>query len=140
VSEPAATSDLIKFGMALLGSGAARNARRSIKSRVRVALLQAAAALCVMAALGCAMGGLWSYAAPIRGEAGALLAVAGVFAVIALGALGLVWRAGKKPSRRPASGSGGNTMLGEALSLFKRHKALGLIAALLAGVVVGSEG
>jgi hypothetical protein len=31
-------------------------------------------------------------------------------------------------------------MLGEALSLFKQHKAFGLIAALLAGVVVGSEG
>ncbi len=30
-------------------------------------------------------------------------------------------------------------MLREALGLFKQHKALGLIAALLAGVVVGRE-
>jgi hypothetical protein len=86
------------------------------------------------------MGALWSYAAPILGEASALLAVAGVFAVIALGALGLARRAGKKPSRPPAFGFGGDAMLGEALSLFKQHKALGLIAAVLAGVVVGSEG
>jgi len=43
-------------------------------------------------------------------------------------------------TKRPAFGSGGNAMLGEALSLFKQHKALGLIAALLAVVVIGSEG
>jgi hypothetical protein len=133
-------SDLIKLGIAFFGTGAARDARRSVRSVVRVALLQAAAALCVLAAVGCAIGALWSYAAPILGGAGALLAVAGVFAVIALGALGLAWRAGKKPSRRPALGFGGDAMLGEALSLFKQHKALGLIAAVLAGVVVGSEG
>ena len=95
MSGSAATSDLVKLALAWLQSGAARNATQSVKSLVRVALLQTVAAFCVMASLGCALGALWTYAAPILGRAGALLAGAGVFGVIALAALGLAWRAGK---------------------------------------------
>ena len=133
----AATNDLIKLALALLQTGAARNARESIKLLAHIVLLQTVAALCVFAAFGCAMGALLIYATPILGGAGALLAGAGVFAVIALAALGLAWRAGRKRSRSPAIGSGADAVLAEAASLFKQHTGLALAAALLAGVFVG---
>ena len=132
-------SDLIKIGLALLGTGAARDARRSIISFVRSTLLQMGAAVCALAAVGCAAGALWIYAAPILGGAGALLTIAGVFAVIALGAVGLAWNAGKTPPRRPSQGSGGEALLGEAANLLRQHTGSALIAALLAGVVVGAK-
>jgi hypothetical protein len=132
VSGSAATSDLVKLALALLQSGAARNAQQSIKSLIRVALLQTVAAFCVIAALGCALGALWIYAAPILG--GAI-----VFGVMALVAFGLAWRAEKSRSRSPALGSAGDATLAAATSLFKQHVGLALVAALLAGVFVGSE-
>ncbi len=139
MSGSATTSDLVKLALAWLQSGAARDARQSLKVLVRVALLQTVAALCVMASLGCALGALWSYAAPILGGAGALLAGAGVFAVIALAALGLAWRAGRTRPRSPTLGSQGDASLAAAASLFKQHTGLALFAALLAGVFAGSE-
>ena len=87
MSGSAATSDLVKLALAVLQTGVARNAQRSIKLLVRVALLQTVAALCVIAALGCALAALLIYARPILGAGGALLAGAGAFAVIALAAL-----------------------------------------------------
>jgi len=139
VSGSAATSDLAKLALAWLQVGAARNATQSVKSLVRIALLQAVAALCVLASLGCALGALWTYAAPILGRAGALLAGAGVFGVIALAALGLAWRAGRMRSPTPALGSEGDALLAGAASLFKQHAGLALLAALLAGIFLGGE-
>jgi hypothetical protein len=139
VSGSAATSDLARLALAWLQTGAARNATQSVKSLVRVALLQAVAALCVLASLGCALGAVWTYAAPILGRAGALLAGAGVFGVIALAALGLAWRAGRMRSRSPALGSGGDALLAAAASQFKQHTGLALVAALLAGIFLGGE-
>jgi hypothetical protein len=139
VSGSVATSDLVKLAVALLQTGAARNATQSVKSLVRVALLQTVAAFCVIGSFVCALGALWTYAAPILGRAGALLAGAGVFGVIALAALGLAWRAGKTRSRSPTLGSGGDAPLAAAANLFKQHTGLALLAALLAGVFVGGE-
>ena len=139
MSGSVATSDLVRLALALLQTGAARNATQSVKSLVRVALLQMVATFCVIAAFVCALGALWTYAAPILGAAGALLAGAGVFGVIALAALGLAWRAGKMRSRSPTLGSGGDASLAAAASLFKQHTGLALLAALLAGVFVGGE-
>jgi hypothetical protein len=139
VSGSAAASDLVKLTLALLQTSAARNATQSFKSLVRVALLQTVAAFCVIASLVCALGALWTYAAPILGVVGALLAAAGVFGVIALAALGLAWRAGKTRSRSPTLGSAGDAPLAAAANLFKQHTGLALLAALLAGVFVGGE-
>lgn len=135
----AAVSDFAKLALAVLQTDAARNAQQSIKLLVRLALLQTVAALCVIAALGCAMGALLIYARPILGGAGALLAGAAVFAVIAFAALGLAWRAGKMRSRSPAVGSGGDAALAAAARQFKEHTGLALAAALLAGVYLGGE-
>ena len=60
MSGSAATSDLVKLALAALQTGAARNAQQSIKLLVRLALLQMVAALCVVAALDCALGALWT--------------------------------------------------------------------------------
>jgi hypothetical protein len=139
VSGSAATSDLVKLAFVALQTGAARNAQQSVKRLVRLASLQAAAALCVVAALGCAMGALWACVAPILGAAGALLAGAGVFGVIALAAYILAWRTEKMRPRSPAPGAEGEATLAAAASLFKQHAGLALVAALLAGVFVGSE-
>ncbi len=137
MSGSAATSDLIKLALALLQTGAARNAEESVKLLVRIALLQMVAALCVFAGVGCAVGALSIYVTAILGGAGALLAGAGVFAVIALAVFGLARRAGTRRSRSPAIGSGADAALAEAASLFKQHTGLALMAALLAGVFVG---
>ena len=139
MSGSAAASDLAKLALAVLQSGAARNAQQSIKLLARVALLQAVVALCVIAALGCALGALLIYAKPILGGAGALLAGAGVFIAFALAALGLAWRSEKMRARSPAIGSGGDAALAAAASLFKQHTGLALAAALLAGVFLGGE-
>ncbi len=139
MSESAATGDLVRLALAVLQSCAARSARDSVQLLLRIALMQTAAALCVFAALGCAMSALLIYARPILGGAGALLAGAGVFAVFALAAFGLAWRAGRKRWRSPAIGSRADTALATAASLFKQHTGLALSAALLAGVLVGSE-
>ncbi|MGA2495166.1 MAG: hypothetical protein ABSF67_19865 [Roseiarcus sp.] len=139
MSGSAATSDLVKLALVVLQTGAARSAQQSIKLLVRVALLQTVAALCVIAALGCAGGALLIYLAPIIGGAGALLAGAGVFGVLALAAFGLAWRAGKMRSRSPVLGSGGDAALAAAANLFKQHTGLALVAALLAGVFLGGE-
>jgi hypothetical protein len=139
VSGSAAASDLVKLALALLQTSAVRNASQSIKTLVRVALLQTVAAVCLLASLGCALGALWSYAAPILGRAGALLAGAGVFGVIALAALGLAWRVGKSRPRSPAIGYTGDATLAVAANLLKQHTGLALMAALLAGVFLGGE-
>jgi hypothetical protein len=137
VSDPAATNDLFKLALVLLQAGGMRNARQSIKSLARTALLQTVAALCVIGALGCALGALLIYATPILGGAGALLVGAGVFAIIALSVFGLAQRAGRRRTRLPTIGSGADAALAEAASLFKQHTGLALAAALLAGVFVG---
>jgi len=139
VSGSAVTSDLVKIALAVLQSGAARNAQQSLQLLVRVALLQAVVALCVLAALGCASGALLIYATPILGGAGALLAGAGVFGVIALATLGAAWRTGRMRSRSPAVGSGADAALAAAASLLKQHTGVALAAALLAGVFLGGE-
>ena len=139
MSGSAATNDLVKLALTLLETSAARNASQSIKSLVRVALLQAIAAVCLLAALVCALGAVWTYAAPILGGAVVLLAGAGVFAAIALAALGLAWRAGQLRRRSPALGLPADESLAGAASLFKRHTGLAVLAALLAGVFLGGE-
>ena len=140
MSSSAAANDVVKIALAVLQAGAVRNATQSIKSpSCESALLQMVATFCVIAAFVCALGALWTYAAPILGAAGALLAGAGVFGVIALAALGLAWRAVTPRSRSPALGSGGDASLAAAASLFKQHTGLALLAALLAGVFVGGE-
>ena len=139
MSGSAAASDLVKLALAVLQTGAARNAQQLIKSLARVALLRTLGGLCVIAALGCAVGGLLMYAAPILGAVGALLAGAGVFGVIALIAFGLAWRAAKMRARLPAIGAGEDASLAAAENVFKQHKGLALVAALLAGVFLGGE-
>ena len=139
MSESVATSVLVRLALAALQSGAARNAQQSIKSLARIALLQTIAVLCLIAALGCTLGGLLIYARPILGGAGALLAVAGVFIVIALAALGLSWRTKETRWRSPPVGSEGDAPLAAAARQFREHKGLALAAALLAGVFLGGE-
>jgi hypothetical protein len=139
VSASAATSDLVKLAVAMLQNGAARSAQQSIKSIVRVALLQTVAALCLIAAIGCALGALLIYVTPILGGAGALLVGAGVFGAIALAAAGLAWRAGRLRSRSPAMVPGGDVAVAAAARLFREHTGVALAAALLAGVFLGGE-
>ena len=103
MSGSAATSDLVKFALTALQTGAARNAQQSVKFLVRFALMQTVAPLRIVAALGCALGALWTDVAPILGAAGALLAGAGVLGVMAL--LRSAWRSApeKRARGRPPS-------------------------------------
>jgi hypothetical protein len=139
VSGSVSANDLVKLALTALQTAAARNAQQSFKTLARVALLQTVGALSVIAAFGCGLGALLVYATPILGAAGALLAGAGVFAAIALAALGLAWRAGKARARAPAIGTTGDATLAAAANLFKQHTGVALAAALLAGVFLGGE-
>jgi hypothetical protein len=143
VSGSAAANDVVKIALAVLQAGAVRDARQSmqqsIKALARIALLQIVAALCIFAAFGCAMGALLIYARPLLGGAGALLVGAGVFAVIALAAFGLAWRAKRTRRRSPAVGSEGDTAFSAAASLVKQHTGMALAAAVLAGVFLGAR-
>ena len=127
MSGSAATSDLVKLALAVLQTGVARNAQQSIKLLVRVALLQTVAALCVIAALGCALGALLIYARPILGGAGALL-VGSRRLRSRLRLLRSAWRGAlkKRARARPLSAPGGDAALAAAARLFKQHTGLAL--------------
>lgn len=135
----AATSDLIKIALAVLQSSAARSAPQAIEKFALVALMQLVAALSAIAALGCALGALWIYAAPICGAAGALLADAGILCALALAAPALARRTRELRSRSPAPGSEADALRAGAADLFRQHTGLALLAALLAGAFLGGE-
>ena len=139
MSGGAATSDLVKLALALLQTGGARDAKRSIKSFARIALMQTAAALSAAAAFGCALGALWIYATPIFGAAGALLADAGILCAIAIAMLVLARRSPASRPQSPGPSSEADALLAAAAGLFKQHTGLALLAALLAGAFVAGE-
>jgi hypothetical protein len=103
------------------------------------AVCGAVAAVFVFAAIGCAAAALWLYLLPCVGPVYAPLIVAGALLAIALACvLGAVYILRRK-RRRPVSGADLAALLAAAEPVLKEHKTTILVAALVAGLVVGSS-
>ena len=89
--------------------------------------------------MGCALVALWIYAAPTLGDAGALCAVSAVLYAVGLSAFAFERRARESRARSSVPDLGTDVLLPGGSSFFQRHTALTLIAALLAGVLLGGE-
>jgi hypothetical protein len=138
VSQASSASDLGKIALASLQAGAARAEPRPTGYFARIALLQLFALLCVVPALGCGLVALWIYAPPMLCTAGAVLVDAAVLCAVGLSAFVLERRARESRSRSAPSVDV-DALLAGGSSFFRRHSALTLVAALLAGVFLGGE-
>ena len=124
--------------LAFARSGAADMAAFARRLTI-TALAAALAAVLVAASLGCAVAALWIFAAPRIGPAGAALCAAAVLLALGLAVLGLGLLVAKGNRRaRPAAPSP-DVMLAEAMKLFVNHKNAVLVAALIAGLLAGSD-
>ena len=97
------------------------------------------ALLCVVTALGCALVALWIYAAPMPGAAGALLVNTAVLSAVGFAVFVFELRTRESRARSPAPSVDADALLAGGSSFFRRHTALTLVAALLAGVFLGGE-
>jgi hypothetical protein len=124
--------------MTFARTGAADIAAAARRSAI-TALSAAVAALLAIAASGCAIAALWIFAAPRIGAAGAALCAAGCLLALGMAVLALgLFVARRKRRRRPLAVSP-DLMLAEATQLFMNHKSVVLVAALVAGLLAGSD-
>ncbi len=135
--------DLVQIALAALRPAAAPAEARTAGGFSRVAVLQFGALACIAASLGCGLGALWIYAAPMVGAAGALVVASAVLCVIGIAAFVVLRRAedrrASSPPPSPASDIGEDALLASGLRLFQQRPVVMLAAALLAGALVGWE-
>jgi hypothetical protein len=93
----------------------------------------------IAAAVGCAAASLWIYAAPRLGPAAAPLLVAGVLLVMALAVLMLTSQDWGRRRMPPPSSAMPLMALADATRLIRGHKGIVLTAALVAGLIAGSD-
>ncbi len=139
MSQPSTVGELVQIALAVLQPRAPRVEVQPTESFARIAVLQLIAFLCAVAALCCGLGALWIYAAPTLGAAGALCAVSAVLCAVGLSAFAFERRARESRVRSSVPDLGTDALLAGGSSFFQQHTALTLIAALLAGVILGGE-
>jgi hypothetical protein len=139
VSQSSSAGDLIRFALASLQAGAARAAPQPIGHFARIASLQLFVLLCAVTAMGCALVALWIYAAPTLGAAGALVVNSAVLCVVGFALFVFEPRTRELRVRSSVPDLGTDALLAGGSSFFQRHTALTLVAALLAGVLLGGE-
>jgi hypothetical protein len=140
---------LAAAGLARLA--ATESAGRAIRRVSVAAALELLAALIVIAAIGCAAAGLWIWLRPAVGPVGAPFITALVLLLVAaiLAGAGYLILRDRRP-RRPAGGAARGGELGVAmefaesagragLGLLREHKGSLLLAALIGGLVLGSD-
>jgi hypothetical protein len=127
----AAIMALVRADAADFGASARRTAI--------IAFSAAVAALFAAAAIGCAVAALWIFAEPRIGPSGAALAAACCFLVLCLGVLGFAPIITRRhaPPRAPVASP--ELLLADLTRLCKDHKGPLLMAALVAGLLVGNE-
>jgi hypothetical protein len=133
-------NELIKLVVALVDGGMLRQGRQSTSRIAGVAIAALVAVICAMAAIGCLLAALWIYALPYVGAVGAPAVVAGVLIILCCAVLTFMRYAPR--SRRTAPPSFDATsalLLTQVTRLLKEHKGPVLIAALLAGLVAGTN-
>lgn len=136
MSAPLDFAGLLETAMRLARTDAASFSRRALKNSLRRACAALAAAAFGLAALGCALAGLWIALPPYVGAAGAPLVVAAALSALCLVALALARDRRKSAPPPPAMPS---ELLASSLETFKSNKGAGLLAALLAGLVAGGR-
>ncbi len=101
------------------------------------------AALLAMAAIGCAIAALWIFAAPRIGPSGAALCAAGCLLVLCLVVLWLAPVMARRRRRPPSlallPAASPDGLLAEAARLMEEHKGTALMAALIVGLLAGSD-
>ena len=126
----------------LLRAAAAQQAAKAAEGIARRPVLRAAAAIlatiCAAAALSCALAALWIYAVPRTGPALAAVIVAGVLLCLA-GFLLLLVRRRNRPIPKKA-GSHETPASGPLSELLRADGSALLVAAILAGLVLGTKG
>jgi hypothetical protein len=131
----------IKLAFALVDGGMLRQDRQSTARMACLATATIVAVVCAMAAIGCLLAALWIYALPYVGAVGAPAVVAGVLIILCCAVLTFM-RYAPKLRRRIASppfDAAPALLLAQATRLLKEHKGPVLIAALLAGLVAGTN-
>jgi hypothetical protein len=110
-------------------------------ARVSVAALAGVlAGVAAMASVGCSLAALWFIAAPHLGPAWTALVLGGVLAVLCLALLALAFAMVRRDRRPPRIEADAEATAVAAARLFKEHKGTMLMAALVAGLSVGSNG
>jgi len=133
-----AMNDLVRFVLALAAVDAGRQSRWTTARVAYTAVACVAAGGCTVAALACGIAALWIYTLPFAGTVGAPAIAAGVLLTPCLTLLALS-RYGLKRRPVPSVDANVSLLLGEATRLVLDHKSSVLIAALLAGLIAGSN-
>ena len=116
------------------------NKIRGIAGRaVAASLCAALAAIFAAAAIACSIAGVWIFALPYVGPAGAPLVVTGLLLVICLVLSAASWRVWSPKQEPPRPAMVPQLSIADAAVLFKNHKGAMLVAALLAGLIVGND-
>ncbi|MDR3440538.1 hypothetical protein [Telmatospirillum sp.] len=123
--------------LSLTQTGAADVAASARKTAI-TALLAIVAAVLATASAGCAVAALWIYAAPLIGPATAMLAVAFCLLILCLAVVFLASLVART-ARRPRPAVSPEVLLAEAARLLKDQKGTMLVAALVAGMLVGND-
>ena len=131
-------NDLVRFVLALAAVDAGRQSRWTTARVAYTAVACVVAGGCTVAALACGIAALWIYTLPFAGTVGAPAIAAGVLLTPCLTLLALS-RYGLKRRPVPSADANVSLLLGEATRLVLDHKSSVLMAALLAGLIAGSN-
>lgn len=113
---------------------------RASGGQLALAMLCAVVAIIgVLASIACAVSALWIFALPRLGPAGAPLVAAGVLLTFAIILLAIARRLSGRRQAIVSIGPDSTLIVAEATDLFKKHKGSVLLAALVAGLIVGNE-
>ena len=131
----------------LLGAAFSAYAQGSIGERIRISsgqlmlatLCAIVAAAAMVASIACVIGALWIFLLPRLGPVGAPLVIAGVLLTFAIILLAITRRLSRRRQAVVSAGPDPTLILGEATDLFRKHKGSMLLAALVAGLIVGNE-
>ena len=131
-------SALIKLALALFDGGAMRLDDRSTARMECVVIATGVAVLAALGALACLLTALWIYALPYVGEVGAPAVVAAALLILCFALLVTIRYAPKSRRPSPASLEGAPAqLLADATRLIAAHKVPVIIAAMVAGLIVG---
>jgi hypothetical protein len=125
---------LLAFGRAGDGDGAGSSRRTAI-----TALAVIAAALLVAASIGCTAAALWLYGAERLGPSGGAFVGAGSLLVLSLVVIAVAAVMVHRNHRAPPTTMDFDSLSAELAKLFKDHKAVLLLAAVVAGLLLGDE-
>lgn len=138
----AAMDGVLRFAVDMMvGRGRVADVVAATRRTAMAALPLTVAALCAVAAFGCAVAALWLFALPYVGPAGAALCASGLLLAGALVMAALAQslaRAAPRPAPPPPP-IAADALIAEAMRVFRDHKGAVFAAALVAGLCAGND-